>query len=231
METPTTAGIQRQVKLPWSEAFRISYRNVTLRLARAAITAAGIFLGIAFLASVFMSQEVQKTLDQEQAQRGRVQQVAASAGYDESEFADQGEKTVSSTEARAVWLVVMSLLVSTVGITNAMLMSVTERFREIGTMKCLGALDGFVVRLFLIESIVLGFLGSFLGAIVGVLVMLLVYCIKDGFDLPARLHWGPIFGRFGLCLIIGAFLALLGAIPPAVRAARLPPAAALRSEV
>jgi predicted lysophospholipase L1 biosynthesis ABC-type transport system permease subunit len=231
METPTTAGIQRQVKLPWSEAFRISYRNVTLRLGRAAITAAGIFLGIAFLASVFMSQEVQKTLEREQAERGRVEQVSATAGYDEAEFADQGEKAVSSSEARALWLVIMSLLVSTVGITNAMLMSVTERFREIGTMKCLGALDNFVVRLFLIESIVLGLLGSFVGAVVGVLVMLLVYCIKEGFDLPARLHWGPVFAKFGLCLVVGAFLALLGAIPPAFRAARLPPAAALRSEI
>jgi ABC-type lipoprotein release transport system permease subunit len=40
-----------------------------------------------------------------------------------------------------------------------------------------------------------------------------------------------VFAKFGLCLVIGAFLALLGAIPPAVRAARLPPAAALRSEI
>ncbi len=52
---------------------------------------------------------------------------------------------------RMIWLVVMSLLVCTVGITNSMLMAVTERFKEIGTMKCLGALDSFVVLLFLLE--------------------------------------------------------------------------------
>ena len=46
----------------------------------------------------------------------------------------------------------MSLLVCTVGITNSMLMAVTERFKEIGTMKCLGALDSFVVVLFMLES-------------------------------------------------------------------------------
>ena len=54
---------------------------------------------------------------------------------------------------KQVWLVCMSLLVAIVGIMNAMLMSVTERFKEIGTMKCLGALDSLIVRLFMIEAV------------------------------------------------------------------------------
>ena len=48
------------------------------------------------------------------------------------------------------------MLVAFVGVLNAMLMSVTERFREIGTMKCLGALNSFIVKLFLIESLFQG---------------------------------------------------------------------------
>jgi len=47
---------------------------------------------------------------------------------------------------------ILSLLVCAVGIVNAQLMAVTERFREIGTMKCLGALDRFVLRLFILEA-------------------------------------------------------------------------------
>jgi putative ABC transport system permease protein len=54
---------------------------------------------------------------------------------------------VAST-AKQRWIIILSLLVCVVGIVNAQLMAVTERFREIGTMKCLGALDRFVLRLF-----------------------------------------------------------------------------------
>ncbi len=57
---------------------------------------------------------------------------------------------------RNTWIIVISLLVTIIGISNAMLMSVTERFREIGTMKCLGALSNFVRRMFLIESALAG---------------------------------------------------------------------------
>src|SRR5207253_7391546 len=71
------------------------------------------------------------------------------------------------------WLIGLALLVAFVGILNAMLMSVTERFREIGTMKCLGALDGFIVKLFLIESLFQGVVGTILGVLVGLGLSLL----------------------------------------------------------
>ena len=61
-----------------------------------------------------------------------------------------------------------------------MLMSVTERYKEIGTMKCLGALDSFVVKLFFIESCVLGFLASLLGGIMGWLVISLINIFTIG---------------------------------------------------
>src|SRR5207249_1402902 len=65
------------------------------------------------------------------------------------------------------WLIGLALLVAFVGILNAMLMSVTERFREIGTMKCLGALDSFIVKLFLIESLFQGIVGTIIGVFLG----------------------------------------------------------------
>ncbi|GEM_PF-2335967 len=80
-----------------------------------------------------------------------------------------GERVLKedSPEIRLSWLVILSLLVCVVGITNSMLMSVTERIREIGTMKCLGALDGFIVKLFVIESSLHGIFGTMVGVILG----------------------------------------------------------------
>ena len=71
---------------------------------------------------------------------------------------------------RSVWIITISLLVTVIGISNAMLMSVTERFREIGTMKCLGALSAFIRRIFLIESSLMGLMGSVIGGLVGMIV-------------------------------------------------------------
>jgi len=220
--------VRRQISLPWGQAFRISIRNVLLRLGRAAITGAGVVLGIAFLVSVWTSKVATEGIEAFEATSAR----AVVVGGDEDTL--KLEEAVQDEEARAArmtWLVVMSLLVCGVGITNSMLMSVTERFREIGTMKCLGALDEFIVRLFLIESAVLGILGSVVGAVVGHLIMLLVYVIKEGASVPAMMNWGHMFEYIGISIAMGTVLSLLAGVPPAMRAAKLPPAAALATEV
>ncbi len=228
--------IEKQMTLPWTDAFRISLRNVTLRLGRAAITAAGVVLGIAFLASVWTSKVVVEGLElsQEEAHRRQVEAVQTAAGVEEE--AGTATEVVTAEEkanraARQAWLVIMSLLVCTVGITNSMLMSVTERFQEIGTMKCLGALDMFIVRLFLIESILIGLLGSLVGVLIGHLIMLLVFCIKEGWDTPAKMDWAAMAVYMLVAVAIGTLLSLVAAVGPAVRAARMPPAAALQTEI
>jgi len=226
--TATDEKIQRQITLPWREAARISIRNVTLRLGRAAITGAGIVLGIAFLCSVWTAKVVSEGLEQAKAQSAfsvaRVQGEIA-PGEEEAKLEEQ------QRAARQTWLVVMSLLVCGVGITNAMLMSVTERFREIGTMKCLGALDQFIVRIFLIESVVLGLLGSIVGALIGHIAMLLLSMIRYGVDVPAKMNWGMMLAYMGLSIVLGCILSLVAAIAPAIRAARMPAAAALATEI
>ncbi|MFP3904078.1 MAG: ABC transporter permease [Armatimonadota bacterium] len=227
--------IQRQIRLPWPDAFRISMRNVTLRLGRAAITATGVVLGIAFLMSVWTANVAKEAIKEEQIlpATGQVQQQQALEGGDA--LADESEaetaREQAQSEARQTWLVIMSLLVCGVGITNSMLMSVTERFQEIGTMKCLGALDEFIVRLFLIETAVLGFLGSLVGAIVGHLIMLVVYIIKEGASITAKMDWGQMLIYLVIGLAIGIVISLAAAVAPAVRAARMAPAAALQTEI
>ena len=97
------------------------------------------------------------------------------AGFDLAETA-----TSVGASAKDRWIVVLSLLVCTVGIVNAQLMSVTERFREIGIMKCLGALDRIVLRLFLLEALLLGILGSGAGALLGLAISYAASMLRYG---------------------------------------------------
>jgi putative ABC transport system permease protein len=191
--------IERQITLPMNAAMRIALKSITIRFGRALVTCAGTMLGIAFLMSVFMGQLVQS---------------AKNITPDPSQV------------QKNTWLVVMSLLVCVVGITNSMLMSVTERFKEIGTMKCLGALDSFIIRLFLIESALLGFFGSLVGALVGGLFMLLTAIGYFG-----SFNWGMFLLYIGACVVIGTVLSVVAAVPPAMRAAKMQAADAMRSEI
>jgi putative ABC transport system permease protein len=219
------AGVQRQITLSWRQASTISMRNVTLRLGRAAVTGAGIVLGIAFLISVWTARVVDDAMAKHDSQMRR--SVAAEQAIEQA----QVEEAQAARRAKGNWLVVMSLLVCGVGITNSLLMSVTERFREIGTMKCLGALDEFIVRLFLIEAAVLGLLGSVAGALLGHIIVLLISLITKRADIMAWMNWGRMLFYLGAAIIIGTVLSLVAAVFPAVRAAKLPPAAALRTEI
>jgi predicted lysophospholipase L1 biosynthesis ABC-type transport system permease subunit len=219
------SGVQRQITLSWRQASVISMRNVTLRIGRAAVTGAGIVLGIAFLVSVWTARVVDDGITQYETTRAK--SVAAEQAIDQA----QAKEAAAARQAKGNWLVVMSLLVCGVGITNSLLMSVTERFREIGTMKCLGALDEFIVRLFLIEAAVLGVLGSVAGAILGNVIVVIISMITKRPDVVAMMNWGRMFAYMGLAVAIGTFLSLVAAVFPAMQAAKMPPAAALRSEV
>ncbi len=230
--------IQRQITLPWSQAVRISVRNVTIRLGRTMITASGIVLGIAFLSSVWTGGVIEDGLQRARLEQERELVAATARDQAESDSREtEASAAISEEERQAqgskrIWLVVMSLLVCGVGITNAMLMSVTERFQEIGTMKCLGALDSFIVRLFLIEALALGILGSVLGMLLGHLAMLGIFAIRErSLSVTANMDWGQMLTYLLLCVLIGTVITLISAIAPAVRAARMRPAVALRSEI
>ena len=132
---------------------------------------------------------------------------------------------------RTWWLVAMSLLVCTVGITNSMLMAVTERFKEIGTMKCLGALDSFVVQLFMLESSMMGIAASVMGWVVGFVIIVLLAGFTRGWDLVGTLGFLEVLRTFGYAVFIGMALTTIATIAPALRAASMPAAMALRSEI
>ncbi|MCC7191949.1 MAG: ABC transporter permease [Phycisphaeraceae bacterium] len=126
------------------------------------------------------------------------------------------------------WLIVMAMLTCAVGIANAMLMSVTERFREIGTMKCLGAQDNLVVKLFLLESAFLGIIGAALGIVLGLIVAWLAAVLQfKGYGI----EYFPMAQSLTVILLSalgGIVLSVVGAGYPAFAASRMRPVDALR---
>lgn len=135
---------------------------------------------------------------------------------------------------RRNWILAVSLLVTVMGISNAMLMSVTERFREIGTMKCLGALSAFIRQQFLIESAMLGFAGSVAGVLFGGLVAYLYAALSYGPAMAIIALRGEIAFlamAIPLAFAVGIILSIVAAIYPATVASRMVPADALRSNV
>jgi putative ABC transport system permease protein len=128
--------------------------------------------------------------------------------------------------ARLQWLVATSLVMCLIGVTNSMLMSVTERYREIGTIKCLGASDGFIVKVFVLEAMLLGVLGSAVGAGLGAGLAWLVVRLEGG-----ALTFAQTASVVGMGLALGVLLTVAAAVAPAIQAAKMPAAAALRVDV
>ncbi|MEY2569582.1 MAG: putative transport system permease protein [Actinomycetota bacterium] len=117
----------------------------------------------------------------------------------------------------------ISLLVGGIGVMNIMLVSVTERVREIGLRKALGARPRVIRRQFLVEASVLGLTGGVLGAVVGVAgAAVLPHFISSPVALSPTASAAAVTVAIGIGLAFGVY--------PATRAARLAPIDALRTE-
>jgi putative ABC transport system permease protein len=117
----------------------------------------------------------------------------------------------------------VSLLVGGIGIMNIMLVSVTERTREIGLRLAVGALEGEVLLQFLIEAVVLSALGGVVGIAIAALAaygLSILMTVPYSFDPAINL----------LALAFSAFIGVLFGYFPARRAARMDPIEALRHE-
>ena len=149
---------------------------------------------------------------------------------------ETGESVMSfwQSATRGIYVVTfvvttMSLIVGGIVVMNIMLVSVTERIREIGVRKALGARRRDILRQFLVESVILSLFGGLLGIVGATIFSLGLAAVLGGimsadFSAPVRL-WAVT-----LALLVSTAVGLVAGIYPASRAASLDPVVALRSE-
>jgi predicted lysophospholipase L1 biosynthesis ABC-type transport system permease subunit len=215
--------------LPITKATEIAFKSICLRIGRSLLLISAIALAMAFLASIQTSDAVVRGLQSwiNSPHHDRTEVVAAEQI---TELMKQHGVSAMAENSRQHWMIALALMVAFVGVMNAMLMSVSERFREIGTMKCLGALDGFIVKLFLLESLMQGAAGSVVGVVAGFLIALLSSLVNYGANALTHLPTAELVASLLLSILGGVILSIVGAIIPAWQAGRMQPVEAMRVE-
>lgn len=228
-DTPTHSApkIDRIIALPFRVSLDITIKNLKVRFFRSLITVAGLVLALAFLSFTLIGADIatgylryggSEALD-----------VLSRAGFTVEDAAGNPLGSIG-TGSKERWIVILSLLVCTVGIVNSQLMSVTERFREIGVMKCLGALDSIILRLFLLEAIIMGMAGALAGIVLGFIIAILQSLILFGTGALWTLPIMDIGLSIIYSIIAGCGLSVIGVLYPALLAARMRPVQALKAQ-
>jgi putative ABC transport system permease protein len=200
------SGEKRMVYFTLSDAIRLGLGYIRRRFQRTAINVASIALANSFLTSLILTDLFYATYNELQG---------GSIGVDAYQY----------------WLVAVALVVSVVGITNAMLISVYERYREIGTMKCIGALDQHILMLFLVESILQGATGGLTGYIFGLIAAILSSGFTTGFDIILKVPATHLIVYLFGSTFLSVTLSIVASMYPAWRASKLPPVEALSYEL
>jgi putative ABC transport system permease protein len=124
----------------------------------------------------------------------------------------------------SAWVIgIITILGSSIALMNIMIVSVTERTREIGVRKSLGAKKSTIAMQFFIETLTIGQIGGIFGLIFGILVGFLI-CLSAGWDFV--IPWGAIMAAFVTSFVV----ALVSGLYPAIKASQLDPIEALRYE-
>ena len=214
------AAVPEQIPVPWRIAFTVSWGSLRRRILRSLVTMAGVVLAIAFLTYMQVTSNVTKALVA--VNDSVLNALLQRAGVDIF-AADRADRMM-------VLLIVLSLLACLVGILNSMLMSVTERIKEIGTLKCLGALDSFIVKTYLIESSLQGVLGTLVGIGIGVMVATAASVYNYRVYVYSHFPLQLVLRSVLISLMIGSLLSIVASILPAYIAARKQPVDAMRVE-
>ena len=186
-------------------------QSLRLRLGRMIVLLLGISFAISFLA-VLMGTEI--------IMRGVAELSRRNSGA--------GAQPAQNFQR---WWIVVAVLIAVVGVTNAVLMSITERIKEIGTLKCLGARALHIVEIFLFETIFLGAIGGICGGLLGVGATVLLFRIQLGNDLWRIFGWRDAVNLLWMSTAASVLIALVAAIVPVIFAARIDPAEAMRYDV
>jgi putative ABC transport system permease protein len=208
--------------LPYRKVIVIALRGLRIRLVKTFLVTCCITLALAFLTYILCSNTMTGNLAA-MASDALQQRLAREGLLEQFQGAEQKSQTA--------WMLGIALVISFVGIVNAMLISVTERFREIGTMKCLGGLDSFIVKLYLIESLFQGMVGTAMGIVLGVVLAYLEGLSRFGPEAWSLLPPAILLRLLAMTFLCGIALTVAGALYPAWRAAKMEPVDAMRSEV
>ncbi len=138
-------------------------------------------------------------------------------------FVEQLLSNLSVITLCALVIGIITLIGAAVGLMNIMLVSVTERTKEIGLVKAIGGRKGAIRQQFLYESIIISLLGAVFGSVLGILIgNMFSLVLNTGFVFPwAWLFWGMV-----ICTIVG----ILAGLYPSLKASRMNPIQALRYE-
>ena len=156
-------------------------------------------------------------------------------GVDDVRVRNQGDflvavdRTIGTFRLVLGGIAVVALLVGGIGIMNIMLVTVTERTREIGLRKAIGARRGDILLQFLVESVTMSVIGGVLGIALGIACAygfggVVAKAMPGGGDWGAVVHPSAIFISFSFAVVVGVFFGLY----PAIKASKLDPAEALR---
>jgi putative ABC transport system permease protein len=147
---------------------------------------------------------------------------------DSGQFLNTISTTIGSLTSFVTMLGAISLVVAAVSIFNVMIMSVTERVKEIGILRSIGTRKSEIRKMFLYEAIIIGLIGAVIGAILsiasGYLTVLAIVGNTTYFFTPASMIYIP------QGMVIGVATCVLSGVYPAWRAADLDPIEALRAE-
>jgi putative ABC transport system permease protein len=195
-------------------------------------TAQSEFLGTSSVSTIYLEAASQSTMGA--ADSEATDELLALHGITDAADADftiTSQTTIDNTLTSADktltillgGIAAISLLVGGIGVMNIMLVSVTERIKEIGLRKALGATPRIILRQFLVEASTLGLVGGIAGASLGILGALIIPdFVSNTITISASATVGSIVVAIGIGVAAGVY--------PAFRAARLAPIEALRSE-
>ena len=142
---------------------------------------------------------------------------------DYSQFSDLRRQATGIFTILIAGIAGISLIVGGIGVMNIMLVSVSERTREIGLRKALGATHKAIMLQFIVEAVLLCLIGGLIGALLGIIILYLFAAINEW---PFSLPISAMFGSITFSAIVGLFFGIW----PARKAAKLDPATSLRYE-
>lgn len=142
---------------------------------------------------------------------------------DQADILEQTDQMAAALTSLLTSVALISLVVGSIGIMNIMLVTVTERTREIGIMKSLGFTNFNVLSMFIVESVIVSFFGGILGTLLGLVG---AYGAANAIGMSPVFPVSMIVVGFGISILVG----LLAGVYPANKAAKMNPVEALRYE-